>query len=97
MDGVRGIAQLVERRSPKPKVVGSMPTAPANEKERKMKTTPAQFVRQVKQEISKITWPSRSETMQGTVIVVIMSLVLAIFLLAVDTVFAKAVKIIVGG
>ena len=62
-----------------------------------MKTTPAQFVRQVKQEISKITWPSRSETMQGTVIVVIMSLVLAIFLLAVDTVFAKAVKIIVGG
>ena len=27
--GLRGIAQLVERRSPKPKVVGSMPTAPA--------------------------------------------------------------------
>ena len=25
----RGIAQLVERRSPKPKVVGSIPTAPA--------------------------------------------------------------------
>ena len=30
--GLRGIAQLVERRSPKPKVVGSMPTAPAKEK-----------------------------------------------------------------
>ncbi len=74
-----------------------MPTAPANEKERKMKTTPAQFVRQVKQEVSKITWPSRSETMQGTIVVVIMSLVLAAFLLAVDTVFAKAVRIIVGG
>jgi hypothetical protein len=25
----RGIAQLAERRSPKPKVVGSIPTAPA--------------------------------------------------------------------
>jgi hypothetical protein len=27
--GSRGIAQLAERRSPKPKVVGSIPTAPA--------------------------------------------------------------------
>ena len=26
----RGIAQLVEQRSPKPRAVGSIPTAPAN-------------------------------------------------------------------
>ena len=31
-----------------------------------MKTSPAQFVRQFKQEVSKITWPTRSETVQGT-------------------------------
>ena len=62
-----------------------------------MKTTPAQFLRQVRQEVSKITWPTRAETMQGTIVVVVMSLILATFLLAVDTVFAKAVKIIVGG
>ena len=28
----RGVAQLVERRSPKPKVAGSIPAAPANKK-----------------------------------------------------------------
>lgn len=31
MGGLRRLAQLVERRSPKPKVVGSIPTAPAIE------------------------------------------------------------------
>ena len=29
-DFIRGVAQLVERRSPKPKVAGSIPAAPAN-------------------------------------------------------------------
>ena len=57
-----------------------------------MKTTPAQFVRQVQQEVSKITWPSRSETMQGTIVVIVMSLVLAAFLVSVDSVLAWAMR-----
>ena len=62
-----------------------MPTAPAKiEGTKKMKTTPAQFVRQVKQEVSKITWPSRAETMQGTFVVIVVSVVLAAFFLCVD-------------
>jgi len=59
-----------------------------------MKTTPAQFVRQVKQEVSKITWPNRSETMQGTIVVIVMSLVLAAFLVSVDSVLAWAMRYI---
>ena len=59
-----------------------------------MKTTPAQFVRQVKQEVSKITWPSRSETMHGTIVVIVMSLVLAAFLVSVDSVLAWAMRYI---
>jgi preprotein translocase subunit SecE len=59
-----------------------------------MKTTPAQFVRQVKQEVSKITWPTRSETMQGTIVVIVMSLVLAAFLVSVDSVLAWAMRYI---
>ena len=62
-----------------------------------MKTTPAQFVRQVKQEVSKITWPSRSETMQGTIVVIVMSLVLAAFLVSVDSVLAWAMRYILKG
>ena len=62
-----------------------------------MKTTPAQFVRQVKQETSKITWPSRAETMQGALVVIVMSVILAIFLRCVDFVFARAIEWIIGG
>lgn len=62
-----------------------------------MKTTPAQFVRQVKQEIAKITWPTRSETMQGTIVVLVMSVALALFLFLVDLIFAAAIRFVVGG
>lgn len=62
-----------------------------------MKTTPAQFVRQVKQEIAKITWPTRAETMQGTITVLVMSIVLALFLFLIDLVFASAIRFVVGG
>ncbi len=61
-----------------------------------MKTTPAQFVRQVKQEVAKITWPTRSETMQGTITVIIMSVMLAGFLFLIDLIFAYAIRLIVG-
>lgn len=65
-----------------------------------MKTTPAQFVRQVKQEVSKITWPTRAEIIQGTITVAIMSVVIALFLFLVDAVFAGAIRLFltkVGG
>ena len=62
-----------------------------------MKTTPAQFVRQVKQEVSKITWPSRAEAMQGTFVVIVMSVLLALFLLGVDTALAGIMRLVIGG
>ena len=60
-------------------------------------TTPAEFVRQVKQEVSKITWPSRADAFRGTMVVIVASIVLATFLVVVDLVFAKAVGLIIGG
>ena len=62
-----------------------------------MKTSPAVFMRQVKQEISKITWPTRKEAMQGTVVVIVASIIIALFLLVVDSLFKYAVKLIIGG
>ena len=60
-------------------------------------TTPAQFVRQVKQEVSKITWPSRGDALRGTIVVIVVSILLALFLVCVDSIFAAAVGLIVGG
>ncbi len=61
-----------------------------------MKTSPALFVRQVKQEISKITWPTRAEAMQGTLMVIVMSVMIALFLFLIDLVFAYTIRLIVG-
>ena len=62
-----------------------------------MKTSPAQFVRQAKQEWSKITWPTMQETMQGTFVVVVMSLCLAGALFVIDFLCARFVRIFIGG
>ena len=48
------------------------------------KTSPIEFFRQVRQEVSKVTWPSRKETTVTTGMVFLMVVVLAVFFLIVD-------------
>jgi preprotein translocase subunit SecE len=60
-------------------------------------TSPAQFIRQVKQEIAKITWLSRSDVLRGAFVVIAVSVVLSIFLFCVDMSFARIVSWIIGG
>ena len=60
------------------------------------KTTPALFFRQVKQEMSKVTWPSRKEALTGAVMVIFLSSLAAAFFFAVDWVFALIMKTILG-
>lgn len=60
------------------------------------KTNPAQFVRQVRQEASKVTWPSRKETGVATAMVFIMVTIMAIFFLAVDGIIAWLVELILA-
>ncbi len=58
------------------------------------KTTPGQFVRQVRQEVSRVTWPSRKETGVSTVMVLVMVILAAIFFFLVDQVLAWLVDLI---
>ena len=55
------------------------------------KTSPAQFVNQVRAELRKVTWPSRQETVRTAIFVFIMMVVLSLFFLAVDTTFSAIV------
>ena len=48
------------------------------------KTSPGEFVRQVRQEASKVTWPSRKETVSSTLMVFVMVVFVAIFFFLVD-------------
>ena len=73
---------MVERRSPKPEVVGSSPSAPAKF-ERDMKN-PLKFFQEVTQETFRITWPTKKDTMMGAVMVFALASVAAIFFLILD-------------
>lgn len=52
------------------------------------RTNPVEFFRQVRQEVAKVTWPTRKETTITTIMVFVMVVVASLFFLAVDTVLA---------
>ncbi|MDZ4367424.1 MAG: preprotein translocase subunit SecE [Afipia sp.] len=56
------------------------------------KTSPAEFINQVRAEAKKIVWPTGRETVQTTIMVLIMATILSLFFLGVDTVFNAIVS-----
>jgi preprotein translocase subunit SecE len=53
---------------------------------------PGEFIRQIRAEASKVVWPTRRETLMTAVMVLIMTTLLAIFFLGIDSVFSTIVK-----
>jgi preprotein translocase subunit SecE len=60
------------------------------------RASPLEFIRQVRQEAAKVTWPSRRELAISTIMVFIMVFIAAIFFFAVDSVLAVAVQWVIG-
>ncbi|MBE1530090.1 preprotein translocase subunit SecE [Sphingopyxis sp. OAS728] len=56
------------------------------------KTSPAEFINQVRTEARKIVWPTSRETVQTTIMVLIMMTILSLFFFGVDTVFNAIVS-----
>jgi preprotein translocase subunit SecE len=57
---------------------------------------PLSFMREVREEVSKVSWPSRRETIITTVMVLIMAIAAAIFFMLADQVISKLVKVVLG-
>jgi preprotein translocase subunit SecE len=57
---------------------------------------PGQFIREVRQEVSKVTWPTRKETTVTTIMVFIMVALAAVFFLLVDWGLSHLVKLVLG-
>ena len=56
------------------------------------RTSPGEFVRQVRSEaIAKVHWPTRKETIATAIMVMIMTFLLAIFFFGVDAFFSTIV------
>ena len=47
---------------------------------------PLKFIQEVKQEAFKVSWPTKKETLQGTLMVVAMAIIASLFFLLLDQV-----------
>ncbi len=60
------------------------------------KTSPFEFIQQVRREVAKVTWPSRKETTITTIMVFVFVFLVAIFFFFVDQVLSWGVKLVLG-
>ena len=60
------------------------------------KTNAAEFVQQVRQELGRVTWPTRKETMVTTAMVFVMVFIAAAFFFVVDQVLSYGVRVLFG-
>ena len=60
------------------------------------RVSPGEFIRQVRVETGKVHWPTRKETVATGIMVVIMTLMLALFFAGTDAFFSVIVRFLLG-
>ncbi|MGH7086292.1 MAG: preprotein translocase subunit SecE [Acetobacteraceae bacterium] len=61
-----------------------------------MAVDPARFIREVRSEVSKVTWPSRKETAVSTALVMALAAAIAMFFLIVDQIVGYGIHVLFG-
>ena len=57
---------------------------------------PAKFIREVRQEMEKVTWPTRKDTMVSTLMVLGLVALASTFFVFVDWIISALVRLIIG-
>ncbi len=73
------------------------PRQPRPTPERRKRVGPAQFLREVRQELKKVAWPSRRELLAYTIVVLTTVVVVTSFVFGLDFLIARGVLIVFGG
>jgi preprotein translocase subunit SecE len=60
-----------------------------------MATTPVTFLKEVRDELKKVVWPTRDEVIRLTAVVIIVSLIVGFFLGGLDYIFTKLMALII--
>jgi|TARA_B100001245_G_scaffold231495_1_gene212408 preprotein translocase subunit SecE len=60
------------------------------------KTNPAQFVREVRQELSKVTWADKKDTFISSIIIIVLIILFSIFFLLSDQVWSFLIRKIIN-
>ena len=61
----------------------------------KKKINPAQFVRQVRQEMQKVTWPEKKDTFISSTIVIVLVILFSLFFLLTDQIWSIGLRWII--
>jgi preprotein translocase subunit SecE len=61
-----------------------------------MATTPASFLKEVRDELKKVVWPTRDEVIRLTGVVVLVSLIVGVFLGGTDFILTKLVGLLIN-
>jgi preprotein translocase subunit SecE len=89
--------RLMQRSEAREARVAAPPQRRALPTEKKKRVAPRQFLREVRQELKKVAWPTRTELVAYTVVVLVSVVVLTSFVFGLDYVFSKAVLKVFGG
>lgn len=60
-----------------------------------METKPLVFLKEVRTEMEKVSWPNRQQAVRLTLIVIAVSVVVAFFIGALDYIFTKVMELII--
>jgi preprotein translocase subunit SecE len=66
-------------------------TARARQQEKRKRTGARQFLKEVRQELRKVDWPTRRELITYTIVVIVTIVVLTAFVAALDYVFGRLI------
>ena len=80
---------MVERRPPKPEVEGSSPSSPAYNMNKIIN-----YFKSINIEMKKVSWLTKKQLINSTVIVLVFALIISIFLFILDFGLSEVVKII---
>lgn len=58
------------------------------------KTNPIQFLRQVKQEVKKVTWPLKKDVTRATIMIILIVAFASVFFFFVDLFFGAIIRAI---
>ena len=53
------------------------------------------YIKKVYIEMRKVTWPTRTDLINSTIVVIVISAIVAVIIFVLDTIFARALGIIV--
>ncbi len=54
------------------------------------------FLKEIRAELRKVTWPTRNELIGSTIVTIVVTLIVSVFIGIVDRVFTQATRLIFG-